>query len=195
MGTSSATFCCSLGTLNDQLVRIDFDGDNAGATSSRNHHEPRQGFDLMPWMNAEQTNFPHTVWFELNQPLKVVKFAFSSRHWDVGKLIQSPTEFEFLGSRDCMNWTVIGDKIYQTTFQSLDQENSWTIASDDVNVYRCYGVRVHKVASGVYTSIKHLKMWRKGKNFGEREGRESYKGQAEHHKEILTLAHKQLKLT
>jgi len=145
---------------------VSFDGGSAGASSSLRGHGPAQAFELdawkgksiYPWANLHTESFPHTVWYNFPHAIEVAQFAFSSR--DDGApagVMQSPTEFQLLGSNDCQAWNFIGD--YRTTFTSLKQEKLWTIPVERRRSYKCYGVKVTKVTSGPYAAIQHLKFY------------------------------------
>ena len=141
---------------------ISFKDGSAGASSSLAGHSPNQAFELglwkslyHPWANLNTAKFPHTVWYKFPKAIEVGKFEFSSR----GRccLEQAPLEFQFVGSNDCKTWTTI--QSYQTKFTKLNEVKSWTIPASSRRVFQCYGIKVTKVSSGVYASIKHFKMW------------------------------------
>jgi len=143
---------------------VSFSGGSAGASSSLGGHAPAQAFELdawkgksiYPWANLNTESFPHTVWYNFPHAIEVAQFAFSSRDGPCC-LEQSPTEFQLLGSNDCQAWNFIG--VYRTKFTSFKQEKLWTIPVSLRKSYKCYGVKVTKVTSGVYAAIQHLKFY------------------------------------
>ena len=147
----------------EKLIPAPYEGGQAGASSSLGGHGPLQAFEVklwkgaLPWANLKTAKFPHTVWYKFAAPIQVAKFAFSSR--TRGYIQQSPTDFEFMGSSDCKNWNVIAR--YQTQFTKLNEEQAWTIPPAARSPYQCYGIKVYKVKSGVFTAIMHTKMWTK----------------------------------
>jgi len=142
---------------------VSFSGGSAGASSSLGGHAPAQAFELdawkgksiYPWANLNTESFPHTVWYNFPHAIEVAQFAFSSR--DDMHLQQSPTEFQLLGSNDCQAWTFI--EVYRTKFTSLKQEKLWTVPVERRRSYKCYGIKVTQVTSGVYAAIQHLKFY------------------------------------
>ena len=150
--------------LSEVLVPASLKGGNAGATSSLANHDASQAFvgnhkwqgRFLPWANLNTAKMPQTVWYQFPKAIQVARFAFSSR--SVAGLEQAPTEFEFVGSNDCKNWNVI--QTYKTQFTKLDQEKSWTIPSEARGYFKCYGIKVIKVKSGVYASLQLFKMWK-----------------------------------
>jgi len=148
--------------MKEKLVLIDYEGGNAGATSSLGGHGPSQAFELnlwkgayLPWANLNTAKMPQTVWYDFPTKATVAKFAFSSRSDCC--LEQSPLEFQFVGSDDCANWKVI--ESYKTQFTKMSQEKSWTIPMESTNPYKCFGIKVLKVKSGAFAAIQHLKLW------------------------------------
>merc|ERR1712074_370389 len=109
----------------------------------------------LPWANLNTKKFPHMVWYKFAQPIEVAKFAFSSRS-RMG-LEQAPTDFEFIGSNDCVNWNALAR--FNTQFTKLNQEKTWIIPAAARSTYSCYGMKIYKVKSGVFTSVKHFKIW------------------------------------
>merc|ERR1719383_1056463 len=151
--------------LTEVFTPVDYVGGAAGASSFLAGHTPQQAFALAsmkgteyPWANLNTAKFPHTIWYKFPKAIQVAKFGFSSRYR--GWLEQAPQEFQFVGSDDCTHWKTIAS--YKTQFTKLREEKTWTIPPEARGMYRCYGVKVTKVKSGVYTSITRMKMWMQG---------------------------------
>jgi len=158
--------------LTEVFTPVDYAGGAAGASSFLAGHTPQQAFALSsmkgteyPWANLNTAKFPHTVWYKFPRAIQVAKFGFSSRYR--GWLEQAPQEFQFVGSDDCTHWKTIAS--YKTQFTKLREEKTWTIPPEARGMYHCYGVKVTKVKSGVYTSITRMKMWMQGPAIAKRE--------------------------
>ena len=98
---------------------------------------------------------PQTVWYQFPRQIVVAKFGFSSR--DRCCLNQSPLEFQLIGSNDGKHWKII--QSYTTKFTALRQAKEWVIPTGSRSAFLFYGIRTLRTASGVYTAIKHMKMW------------------------------------
>ena len=132
---------------------------------TRPNHQPSQAFELLPWISSspkdkkdDKFSAPQTVWYKFAKPVKIAKFAFSSRVWS--HLDQSPTQFALVGSDDCVNWVDI--KSYNTQFTKLNEEKTWTISANERQEFKCFGIKVEKVKKGPLTAISHLRMWKQG---------------------------------
>ena len=92
----------------------------------------------------------------VRKPVKVARISFSSRT-EENDLIQSPTEFQFIGSPDCQKWETIAD--FKTQFTTADQTKYWEIENDKRRAFFCVGIKVIKVTRGNYAAIQNLRMW------------------------------------
>ena len=144
-------------------MEIDWEQGSAGASSEYDStHNANRAFvaatseNDAPWANAESEKFPVMVWNRLPDKVRVASLSFSSRmksEW----VVQSPTDFELVGSDNCDDWTSISS--FQTQFTKVSEVQSWDVAVDERKAFRCVGIKVNKVGSGSFAAIQGLKMY------------------------------------
>jgi len=145
-------------------VQISFEGDGfhvsrADATSNRYNeieYQAEQAFkrqiffspleQTMPWIPNDA--FPQTVFFLFPDAINVTKFSFRSRAEDFIKypqyadyIKQSPTDFDFVASNDCLTWTTIIEK-RGVTWTTFDERQEWVIPREKRSPFVCYGITV-----------------------------------------------------
>ena len=144
-------------------MEIDWEQGSAGASSEYDStHNANRAFvaatseNDAPWANAKSEKFPVMVWNRLPDKVRVASLSFSSRmksKW----VEQSPTDFELVGSDNCVDWTSISS--FQTEFTKASEVQSWDVAVDERKAFRCVGIKVNKVGSGSFAAIQGLKMY------------------------------------
>ena len=163
-------------------LKVSFEHGQAEATSYHDKWEKRFGPQLAfkrqifkSILDADRTNpwvseagLPHTVAYRFPEALTVRRFSFRSRaensmRYPMYKsfLNMSPTEFDFVGSNDCKNWTKIMN-VKGVTWSTFDQEQEWIVHGSAAYVFVCFGIRILKNGGDPFSAIQDLKMWTTG---------------------------------
>ena len=163
-------------------LKVSFEHGQAEATSYHDKWEKRFGPQLAfkrqifkSILDADRTNpwvseagLPHTVAYRFPEALTVRRFSFRSRaensmRYPMYKsfLNMSPTEFDFVGSNNCRNWTKIMN-VKGVTWSTFDQEQEWIVHGSAAYVFVCFGIRILKNGGDPFSAIQDLKMWTTG---------------------------------
>ena len=149
--------------LDKKRIRSDYNGnfDNDAGFGPASGFQ-RQTTHSKPFALTGQ--LPRKVWYQFPQPLVIARFGFRNRK-ESGSRDNDPLDFDFIGSPDCIDWTVI-TPVNGVQWTNNDEEKSWTIKNEDArksmmdNSFLCYGFQIRRISGQYQACIQDIKMWR-----------------------------------
>jgi len=107
------------------------------------------------WHPAEDSDFPHVIWYKFMQQLSIKKFAFSAIANEY-----FPRHYILFGSnaRDCSKetkWTTLLER------KPEDYVGGFTTQEyvDNHQTFKCYGFKFFESGRDLYTKIRNLNFW------------------------------------
>ncbi|CAL4203310.1 unnamed protein product, partial [Meganyctiphanes norvegica] len=118
------------------------------------------------WASAARTTYPQSIWFEFNDPVRVVKFAFRSTHNTNEMVANGPSKYEifFSDGPDCSQmstWVTLFTDNSGVGFTASNEMKEGV--SDNAEAHKCYGFKVNKTPEGngydIMVTITDIKFW------------------------------------
>ena len=124
-----------------------------------------EGRKYWPWANQKDYPFPHSVWFEFEEPKFLTKIGFSTRV-ESDHIGQAPIKFEVIAALKCEDFLSNAEvllTVEDAGFKNPDQAQAWLIPAEKQGPFLCIGIRIHSVqdVSKGFTSVQKLTMWEK----------------------------------
>jgi hypothetical protein len=115
---------------------------------------------------------PHTIFYRFANALKVTKVSIKGPLGN--NLYYAPTDYKIVASNgdDCVAASAANNILDFNIFKAWDilvhrndvtwskgEEKIEVIPENKIKFYRCYGIKINEVQSGVVVQLKEIRMW------------------------------------